>query len=113
MIYLHIHLYVYCLTYHFTHIIGITEFVVLEKNELCDEQNIIDNENECQLAVSSTGKDDDGTIVTEIQTMYPRGCYAHDKDVFFNKYPVGKNHANSAPICRKGNFTYLKMDFKL
>ena len=89
------------------------EFVVLEKNELCDEQNVINNESECQFAASSTGKDDDGTIVTEIQTMYPRGCYAHDKDVFFNKYPVGKNHANSAPICRKGKFTYLKMDFKL
>jgi hypothetical protein len=74
---------------------------VLEENELCDEQNIIDDEGECQLAASMTSKDEDGTISTETEATYPRGCYANNKDVWFNKHPVGKNQKDSAPICRK------------
>ena len=30
--------------------VPVSEFVVLEKNELCNEQNVIDDENECTLA---------------------------------------------------------------
>ena len=87
------------------------EFVVLEKNELCDEHNIIDNEKECQLAALSALNWPIGSFkfFTETDATYPRGCYANGNDVWFNKHSVGKSQILSAPICRKGKFIYLQI----
>ena len=89
-----------------------SQYVVLEKNQLCDEQNIIDNENECTL-VAEIGTNmrlatrHDGIIAAlTISAEYPRGCYlAHHGNnyVWFNRHPVGNRNKNAAPFCLKGN----------
>ena len=76
------------------------EYVVLGENELCDEQNIIDNENECLDAGISTGKDSFGEDIKETNARYPRGCYAVDSLLWFNSHPVGNRNEIAAPICR-------------
>ena len=82
-----------------------SEHVVLEKNGLCNEQNIIDDENECRLAAVSTGIENDVILVT--LAIYPRGCFVHDSQVWFNRHPIGNRRESCAPICRKGKFMCL------
>ena len=83
-------------------------YVGLEKNELCNEQNIIDKENECTLAAISIGKYNNGITKTESSSAYPRGCYVHlTSDVWFNRHPSGNGNENAAPICRIGKFICL------
>ena len=91
------------------------QYFSLEENELCDEQNIIDDENECRVAALSIDftdytdyTEDDGEITTETESAYPRGCY-HQKsnNVWFNNHPIGNRDSGSAPICRKGEFMFL------
>ena len=84
------------------------DYVGLEKNELCNEQNIIDKENECTLAAISIGKYNNGITKTESSSAYPRGCYVHvTSDVWFNSHPSGNGNENAAPICRIGKFICL------
>ena len=97
----------------FKHIICFidSQYVVLEKNQLCEEQNIIDNENECTL-IAEIGTNmklatrHDGIIATlTISAEYPRGCYLADYGdnyVWFNRHPVGNRNKNAAPFCLKG-----------
>ena len=83
-------------------------YAVLETNELCEKQNIIDTEIECKVAAMSTSSDDDGIINTTASKWYPRGCYVNGiEEVWFNSHPVGKKTWIAAPICRKGKCIYL------
>ena len=77
-----------------------SEYVVLKNVELCNEQTIIDFENECLLAARIT---ENNYVGMEINETRPRGCYVNESGaVWFN--PVGNRQENSLiqPICRKG-----------
>ena len=83
------------------------EYVVLKVNELCDEQNIIDDKNECIEAAISTGNDKPYVppIVKESYlSRYPSGCYleyyAGHSNVWFNSYTGNERRSDAAPICR-------------
>ena len=77
-----------------------SEYVVLENEKLCNEQTIIDFENECLLAARLT---DNNYTGMEINETRPGGCYVNENGaVRFN--PDGNRNENSLiqPICRKG-----------
>jgi len=79
---------------------GASEYVVLDKNELCKKQSIIDDENECTVAAKSSGYYNDAH--SEDTSDHPRGCYVLDsRYIWFNKHHVGNTHKNAAPICRR------------
>ena len=80
------------------------KYVVLEKNELCYDQNIIDDENECKFAARSTGIST--STGSETSAWWPRGCYVaiDSNTTWFNSHPVGNREKRAAPICRRGKF---------
>ena len=76
-----------------------SEYAVLDKDGFCNEQNIINDENECLLAARSTGNN---YVGAEVNVTRPRGCYGIDNGtVRFNKQPA-LTPENSEPICLKG-----------
>ena len=79
-----------------------SEYAVLnlQKDKVCNEETIIDLENECLLAARLTRNK---YVGMETNVTHPRGCYMNDSGaVRFN--PVGDRKENSLiqPICRKG-----------
>ena len=91
----------------------VSEYVVLDENEHCDEQNIVDTYDECEVAAKSTKSDDDGIIgligYGNFQPPFPRGCFVLGVggQVFFNSRSVGNEVRSHAPICRNGKFADL------
>ena len=81
------------------------EYVLLKENELCDQQNIIDNENECLEAAMSIDSDKFDHILSDEISWLPRGCFV-DAGWFLwlINHPVGNRQEKAAPICRKGKF---------
>ena len=92
----------------------VSEYVVLDENELCDEQNIVDTYDECEVAAKSTNSDDDGIIgligYGNFQPPFPGGCFVYGVggEVLFNGRSVGnKNCRDHRSICRNGKFADL------
>ena len=85
------------------------QYVLKAGNELCSNAEIIDQLDECKLAIKylkDRGVDVTLTVSTESESNWPKGCYKHNPSKpangYFNTHSSGHTNSHGQPICKKG-----------
>ena len=81
-------------------------YVVKPANQLCTGNEIIDNEQECKLAILQLNLRFVGTWSVDEK---PKGCYKYHAGTssYWNTHSTGAANEGNQPICKKGELFEL------
>ena len=81
-------------------------YVVKQANQLCTGNEIIDNEDECKLAIRQLNL---SFVRTWSVSTFPKGCwnYKIGGTSYWNPTSTGAAHSVCKPICKKGELFEL------
>ena len=72
-------------------------------NELCSDNEVLRNIDECKSAVGYLKKRGSEIIFTktESDSRYPKGCYKYENgEAYWNTHRLGSSNQKGQPICK-------------